>query len=208
MTTFNNNNRPAIFLDLDQTLISAEAYEEINASGNRFKKKARRFKFEDMDGYYIVFERPYLQIFLDYLFANFNVSVWTAASKDYALFIIDKFVISGKPERNINFIFFSYHCDISKKLKNGSKDLSIIWDVYEINQYNKNNTLILDDYDEVYETQPKNCIISPPFYFQNKGSERDEFLKELPEKLEKVKYRISMREKNPVQNINSDKIKN
>ena len=202
MTTFNNNNRPAIFLDLDQTLISAEAYEEINASGNRFKKKARRFNFEDMDGYYIVFERPYLQIFLDYLFANFNVSVWTAASKDYALFIIDKFVISGKPERNINFIFFSYHCDISKKLKNGSKDLSILWDVYNLEGYNENNTFILDDYNEVYKTQPERCIICPPFYFNDEDSEKDNFLKNLPETLEKLKKKIAKGKRNPLKNIN------
>lgn len=203
MTTF-DNSKPAIFLDLDQTLISAEAYDEIDFAKKRFKKKASRFNFEDMDGYYIIFERPHLQSFLDYLFANFNVSIWTAASKDYALFIIDKFVISRKPERKINFIFFSYHCDISKKLKNGSKDLSIIWDVYRINQYNKNNTLILDDYDEVYGTQPENCIICPPFYFQNEGSEYDDFLEKLPAKLENVKNRISRGKKNPLKNINRE----
>ena len=50
---------------------------------------------EKKDGHYKVFERPGLQEFLDYLFANFNVSVWTAASKSYALFIIDKYAGAG-----------------------------------------------------------------------------------------------------------------
>ena len=44
-----------------------------------------KFSYHDMDGYYIVFERPGLQEFLDYLFANYIVSVWTAATKDYAI---------------------------------------------------------------------------------------------------------------------------
>ena len=75
-----------ILLDLDQTLISAEATEDFNFK--KYKQKGSHFDLHDMDGYYIVFERQYLQEFLDFLFKKFNISVWTAASKDYALFII------------------------------------------------------------------------------------------------------------------------
>ena len=50
-------------------------------------------KRHDFDYYYVVFERPYLQSFLDYIFDKFNVYVWTAASKDYALYIIGLCVI-------------------------------------------------------------------------------------------------------------------
>ena len=202
MTTF-DRSKPAILLDLDQTLISAEAYEEIDLTDRKIKRKARLFNFEDMDGYYIIFERPHLQEFLDYLFSNFNVSIWTAASKDYALFIIDKFIIANKPDRKLDFIFFSYHCDISKRHKDGSKDISMLWDVFKLDGYNKNNTFILDDYDEVYETQPDRCIISPPFEFQKRGSEYDEFLLELPEKLERIKIRMNKGKKHPLKDINS-----
>ena len=81
-------NKPNIILDLDQTLISAEVSEEHNFK--KYEMKSKLFDYKDMDGYYIVYERPGLQKFLDYLFENFNVSIWTAASKDYALFIIEK----------------------------------------------------------------------------------------------------------------------
>ena len=137
-----------IILDLDQTLISAEAEEDYDFNKN--KNKAKLFNFKDMDGYYIVFERPNLQSFLDYVFENFNVSVWTAASKDYALFIIEKIILCDKPERKLDWIFFSYHCDISKKITKHTKDLSMLWDIYKIDNYEKDNTLIIDDYDEVY----------------------------------------------------------
>lgn len=174
-----------IILDLDQTLISAEADEDYDFK--KYKNKAKMFNYKDMDGYYIVFERPYLQTFLDFLFKNFNVSIWTAASKDYALFIIEKIIIANKEERNIDFIFFSYHCDVSKKMKKGTKDLSMLWDVYNLEEYNKNNTFIIDDYDEVFNLQPDNCIFVKPFEFTKEGSENDNFLKELILHLKKIK---------------------
>lgn len=179
-----------ILLDLDQTLISAESTSDYNFKKN--KAKSKKFTFYDMDGYYIVFERPDLQSFLDDLFANFNVSIWTAASKDYALFIIDKIILQNKPERKLDWVFFSYHCDISKKMKKGSKSLEMLWDVYEIPGYNKNNTFILDDYDEVYNTQPNNCIIAKAFEFEDSDSNQDDFLKQLSEKLKDLKKNKSV----------------
>ena len=104
-----------LILDIDNTLICAEVSKEFPYNKKGIKEKALNFPIHDMDGYYIIFERPFLQDFLDYVFDNFNVSIWTAASKDYALYII-KNVILNKPNRKFNCIFFSYHCNISKKL--------------------------------------------------------------------------------------------
>jgi hypothetical protein len=174
-----------IILDLDQTIISAESTDDYDFKKN--KSKAKNFVFHDMDGYYIVFERPGLQKFLDYLFVNCNVSVWTAASKDYALFIIDKIILKNKANRNLDWIFFSYHCDISKNKKNGSKNLAMLWDVYKLKGYNKDNTIIIDDYEEVYETQPDNCIIAVPFEFEKENSYKDKYLKDLKKQLSKSK---------------------
>ena len=104
-----------ILLDLDQTLIAALSPDELDEK--KHSKKMQKFKYYNMDGEYTIFERPYLQEFLDYLFDkknNFNVSVWTAASKDYALFIIGNIILKkDKPERKLDFIFFSYHCSWS-----------------------------------------------------------------------------------------------
>jgi len=173
-----------ILLDLDQTLISAEPTEDYNFKKN--KSKAEKFTYHDMDGYYIVFERPGLQEFLDWLFQNYNVSVWTAASKDYALFVIDKIVLKN-PGRKLDYIFFSYHCDISKCKKNGSKDLQTLNKVFNLPNYTLKNTVILDDYDEVHNTQPKNCIIAHPFEFTSDDSPNDTFLKSLQPQLDAMK---------------------
>ena len=204
MTTF-DSSKPTIFLDLDQTLISAEANNEIDLNSRKFKDKARLFNFEDMDGYYIIFERPGLQSFLTYLFSNFNVSIWTAASKDYALFIIEKFIIADHPERKLDYVFFSYHCNISKKTKKRSKDLSVLWDVYGLEEFDENNTFILDDYSEVHETQPDRCIIAEPFEFNDKNSHKDKFLKKLQKKLKK-KLKTEGGISGHIEDINSRKV--
>lgn len=175
------SQKPNIFLDLDQTLISAYEYNEFDRK--KHEKKMKKFNYKIMDKDFFIFERPYLQEFLDYLFKRFNVSIWTAASRDYALFIIDNIILS-KPDRKLDLILFYYHCQLSEEYKGHTKDLSMLWDKYEIKRFNKYNTIILDDYDEVYNTQPKNTIVAKPFEFLNKNSSKDKFLLKIIPELE------------------------
>ena len=180
-----------VFLDLDATVIwsgllqQEEDEEFYNIESN--KKKARGFRFENMDGIYVIFERPGLQEFLNFLFNNFNVSVWTAADQMYAIFIIEKFIINKHPSRKINYAFFNYHVNKAFEIKNGQKDLSLIWDIYKIPGYNKNNTFIIDDNTSVFETQPENCIIAPQFVFTDSNSNEDNFLPKLTILLKEMK---------------------
>jgi len=183
--------KPNIVLDIDQTLISAEPTEEYDFKKN--KEKAKKFTYHNMDGYYVVFERPGLQPFLDYLFKTFNVSIWTAASKDYACFIIDKIILpSDKPGRTLDYVFCSYHCDISKKIKKGSKNLTLLKDSFLLSDYDLSNTLIIDDYDEVLKTQPSNCIFAEAFEFSKNGSENDDFLIKLQPKMQALENASSV----------------
>lgn len=201
--------KPNFILDLDQTLISAESLDEYDKNKNR--EKAKKFKSVEMENYYIIFERPGLQEFLDYLFKNFNVSVWTAGSKDYALYIVDSIIMkpttgskssnssnnsssggsggskNSEPSRKLDYIFYSYHCKVSKKMKKGTKDLSMLWDVYKLPGYTKENTYILDDYDEVYKKQKHNAIVAPAFEFTHKKSVDDDFFKKLIPQLDLLK---------------------
>ena len=105
-----DKNKPAIILDLDNTVICSEEMDKafISKYGSKFDK-FKSSKFEE----YKIFHRPHLQEFLDYIFKNYNVSIWTAASKDYALFIINKILLQNKPERNIDVILFRYHFKIT-----------------------------------------------------------------------------------------------
>lgn len=174
-----NNNQLCIVLDLDQTLISAEKPSDIT---NLDPVKKNNFTSHNMDDLYVVFERPGLQKFLAYIFENCNVNIWTAASKDYAMFIINNIILGNHKNRKLNYVLFSYHCDISQdKSKSGcTKDLNTLWDLYNIKGFNKNNTVIVDDYvEDVFDKQKNNCIIAPEFKINSANSANDTFLTDL-----------------------------
>jgi len=174
-----------IFLDLDNTIISSLSKEEERAI---MRPRMKKFHWENMEGIYKVFARPGLQEFLDYLFVNFNVSVWTAASKSYALFIIDKFILEKHPERTIDYILFSHHCKHSKRQSNAQKSLDILKTYYNLFDFDLKSTYIIDDHPEVYNTQPRNCIQIKPFEFTDRRSYKDNELIEIRNKLEKIKH--------------------
>lgn len=173
-----------VILDLDQTLISGEELKTFDMK--KQQEKMKKFDYKIMDNDYIIFARPHLQEFLDFVFENFQVSVWTAASKDYAYFIIKNF-ITIKPKRKLDFIFYSYHCDLSLKLKKGLKSLSMLWDVFELKKYNKENTIIIDDNPEVVKNQKDNVLQIKPFYYQNRASYQDDELQKIMYSMLKAK---------------------
>jgi len=84
----------------------------------------------------------------------------------------------------LDYFFWDKHCKISKKFnKKLSKNLKILWKKYDngkgLKNYRKNNTLILDDYDEVWGNQKCNSIPAKPFEITEPNSHKDRFLKEL-----------------------------
>jgi TFIIF-interacting CTD phosphatase-like protein len=166
-----------LILDLDETIIhSLSSDEKKSLSKNQlaeYNKIKDRFKHSMGEDDYIVIERPGLQEFLDFAFKNFNVSVWTAASKDYALFIIEEIVLANKPERHLDLILFSTHCSYAKKKYKGLKNLKMLEDVCH---YDMDKTIILDDHPDVYSTQPTNCIRMCPFELSNDKRKPDNFL--------------------------------
>ena len=174
-----------IILDLDNTLLSAVPLEDFSWD-KKTKEKALKFDIHNMEHYYIIFERPYLQGFLDFLFQNFNVSVWSAASKYYVTFIVDEIIKKNHPERKLDYIFFSYHCNWSKTKMKGLKKLDMIWDIFKIKGFNKDNTFIIDDLPEVNKIQPCNCIAIKEFEFDIENSEKDTELINIKERLQKL----------------------
>lgn len=162
-----------ILLDLDQTLIFSEELCKFRPS-----PKMKQFNYKQMDNSYITFARPHLQEFLDYIFKNFRVAIWTAASKSYANFIIDNFILI-KPGRKLDFVFYSYHCNLSTSSGNGLKGLNMLWEKFKLNGYNKSNTIIIDDNNEVKSIQEDNCYHIPEFNYNTNGSENDKELVKL-----------------------------
>lgn len=160
------NNKLHIFLDLDSTIINSLTPDEIVLCENNGFHPLKHLKFHKY--YYknklefYIFERPFLDSFLDHIFENYIVSVFTAAQEDYAKFIVDN-IIENKPNRRLKYFFYSYHSDITYNYLRGLKDLNILWNIYGISDVKPCNTIILDDNIEVFETNKLNCIRVPEF---------------------------------------------
>ena len=166
MTT-RERSRMNIVLDLDNTLICACTPYEYNKIPKTYQKN---FVNYDLDGEFRIFARPDLQDFLDFLFENFNVSVFTAAEYDYALFIINHFLLT-KPGRRLNYFFHRYHVEIGEKRYGDPqiKDLRIYWEYFKLPGFFPCNTLIVDDLPDVQQVNPLNTLRVWPFEMIEKG---------------------------------------
>ena len=168
--------RPNIWLDLDLTCLQAipsNIFKKLPKEVKEYiAKKIGTIKMHDMkddtQSYYLVFERPGLQEFLDFVFLNFNVNIWTAATKDYAAFIIDKIILQNKKSRKLNYVLVHYHTRKSKERygKRNAKMLEMLIKYYKL-RMRLNNTLIVDDNHDVQQSQPKICIAAKEFYLFN-----------------------------------------
>lgn len=149
-----------VVLDLDNTLI-------YSSSVNNLSKIQGKFFYTIYDDLVII-ARPKLFEFLEWLFSNFNVSVFTYADKDYALFIIENFILRDKQRRKLNrkldFIFYRYHVEMGRRLYNGRiKDLRLLWGAFDMFGFNSKNTVIIDDNEDVIRSNPNNSIYIKPF---------------------------------------------
>lgn len=178
-----------VLLDLDETLLSSQETEKFDIESGKLSK----FRWENMDDIYIVVERPHLQEFLTVLFRDFNVSIWTAASKEYASFIAENIILKGDKKRKIDYILFQEHGKISDKKynKSGSKELRLLWEYFHLPGFNKDNTFIIDDNPNVYSSQLSNAIIAKPFDYKDTNSDKDKFLLKLQDTLNEIKTAIS-----------------
>lgn len=197
-----------IVLDLDNTLICSVEMEdihkikkELNGKNdiNLLKKKEHKhiheceqlLDYKDWDEYYRIFSRPHLQDFLDYLFDNFIVTVWSAADASYVFWIVENFILI-KPNRHLKAIFFRKDCDISSSIydKDSPKDLRLLNNEYSHYGYLPCRTLIIDDHPEVYRANKNNCIRADFFDVAKKSAQSDDFLIrsiKILEKLRKIK---------------------
>lgn len=151
-----------VILDLDNTIINALAQEDRKKLSSNISDK---FSYADYIPFFRIYARPHLQEFLDWLFANCNVAVLTAAEKDYACFIIENFILlDTKPERKLEFIFYREFVELGETLYDGMKDLRLVWDFYRVPNFYPSNTVIIDDLDLVYQTNLKNTIRIPGFF--------------------------------------------
>jgi len=155
-----------LILDLDGTLVHTLPCDVGSVFGEA------DFEDEVLDFY--TFKRPGVDAFLQYCFSHFaSVSVWTAGTHDYARYVVDHITPKGK-----QFLYIlsrdncSYHPIKPNTLV---KDLRDIWDSFygkELN-INKDNTLIIDDNEEVCFHNMDNSLLVNTWGINTHGDNDD-----------------------------------
>jgi TFIIF-interacting CTD phosphatase-like protein len=151
-------NDITVVLDLDNTLIYS--IPMIKGFPKKFTKKKsylNQMNTHKMNDDFIVFERPGLQKFLSWLFKNFNVIVWSAASPDYVEFIVKNII--EKKNRKVEYVLNSENCQDSQRIFGDKhiKNLKLLWDVHDL-PLGPHTTLIIDDLKMVKGIQPHNAL--------------------------------------------------
>ncbi len=190
-----------LVLDLDNTILSSVSFKELG----KMHDKKEYMEYQDMENYYRVFSRPYLQEFLDYVFKFFDVTVWTAASRDYALFIVENILlpkgeyksnfpqIHKKGRRHLKMLMCDKNCDESQKHYSSSspKDLRYL---YHFQGYHPCNTVIMDDLFAVYSSNKDQTLRAKYFDIKDSSASKDDFLLHAITALEKIRREFN---KNP-----------
>ena len=176
------NKKNIIILDLDSTLVHSLDDKE----RKRFKGDLTKYSSTDTEEF-LVIHRPNVQLFLDFLFDNFKVGVWSAGDKEYVHMVV-KHVISCKPKRKLQFILSFDECTQSQDYYGNLKDLRLLWHKLGHKYCNINNTLIIDDYNKVVAHQKCNAIHVAKFnVLKDTNSHEDKELKSVIKHLKSYK---------------------
>ncbi len=180
--------KPLLILDIDETLIHTEVVYDDEYSG----EYDFVFDTEEDDENFYVLMRPYLKEFLGFAFDNFDVAIWTAATRDYAELIFENIGIDIS-----KFIFFysrencgmkmDYETGTSYGVKNLNKLRKRVW----ARKYGREleRVLIIDDIAETAVNNYGNLIKIKPFEFDRNDIE----LLKLSSYLEKIKNEPNFR---------------
>lgn len=154
-----------VILDMDETLIT--------------------HKFNPYSIFADPIPRPHLKEFFKFLFANCkNVSIWTHGTKEWYNIVYNKILKDFIPEgKSFDFVItrdtflanYNNIIELNKKIREIKidihsisllKPLFIIYKKYS-EQYNKNNTFIIDDNPITYLLNQENAIAIKPYNFVN-----------------------------------------
>lgn len=116
-----------VILDIDETFLYYINKDFFPHSWDTLSdtEKAKYKIIESKNGIFLV--RPHLEEFCDYIFENFNVSLWTWSEPSYARGLPSKLLLDKNPERKLAYVFASMHAAASSKKDGVSKDLNYLW---------------------------------------------------------------------------------
>ena len=163
-----------IILDIDNTLL--HAIPNCSFSQYLIKRWTKHKQLVAQSTHFTFFLRPYLQTFLQWLFDNFEVGIFTAGNEPYAADVVSKVIqplLRRDQQTKLHFIFNKTHYDECFTQFGTTKDLRYVES--KISHFQRQHTLIIDDLDQVFETNIDNCIPCPAFFISIKQEEKHKF---------------------------------
>jgi len=115
----------------------------------------------------LLWKRPDIESFLEFIFKQYDVAVWSSARKHNVEYQA-KYAL-GDYYKQLVFVMDQSHC--VKEDDVFLKNLTVVWDQYP--QYNESNTLIIDDSDEKMINNPKECHFNPGTWNHEETMEKD-----------------------------------
>lgn len=174
-----------LILDLDECLIHSVHNTQVNEMSYDFYKDS----FDVLDGMYRTMKRPHLKDFLNYAFNNFKISVWTAASADYASDVLKNIGIN---ETDLEFFYSEKNCTPKYNYGDGWGMGSIVYHkkISKLSKrgWNMEKVLMIDDKPEYIDSYG-NVIGIKPFYGDNSDSDLLSMIKYLDLIKDKENYR-------------------
>lgn len=160
------SERKLLILDLDETLIYATE-----------EKSEREPDF--IVGQYFVYKRPFLQEFLEFCFENFEVAVWTTATKSYAEEILQTVL---QENQNLKFLWTRERCTFA--FDEEEREHFYVKKIYKLRRCGQKleSVIVIDDSPNVWKCSYGNLVRVKRF----EGDEKDNELKLLPIYLEKL----------------------
>ena len=150
-----------LVLDIDNTLISTVPKTLVNAIEESGQIIPLHHITYDLIQEMVIYPRPHLQEFLDFVFENYNISIFTAAESNYAYYIIRTLILQDKSNRKLDFIMTYPHYQNCMYLYEKHKYMDYISS--KNSSYTIQNTKILDDSLLVAMSNPDNIIKADPF---------------------------------------------
>jgi hypothetical protein len=132
------------------------------------------------------YHRPHLEEFLEFVFENFNVSIWTCGTSGYMELIINDIIKKIIKEPKINLSLSAIDCEYSQENygKHSFKNLRYVFDLDH--EFNVKNTILIDDDVTNINENKYNCFGIKPFLANSKNAENDVSLLNIMNRLKDV----------------------
>jgi RNA polymerase II subunit A small phosphatase-like protein len=151
--------RPLLILDLDETLLHAS--------------EGLLGRFPDFQmGYYSVYLRPHLEMFLPQVSEWYQLAVWTSASPDYAGPLVESIF----PPNQLRFVWTRERC--TRVYNSDRQERYWVKDLKKVRRqgYELERTLVLDDSPEKLERHYGNWVPIKPYYGEPDDNELPQLL--------------------------------